>query len=368
MAASQHIIALPYPGRGHINPMLAVCCRHRPRDHRGCHGGVARDSGIRRRATLPDRIGFATVPNVIPSEHGRGDDHVRFIVAVHTDNPTWLRPWSGCSMTGPDAIIADTYVAWGVDVGVRRGIPVCSLWTMAAMFFWTLYNLDLWPPVDDRESEQAKLLVIGAMCACSSDTKVFRAWELPMKIAGVVNVRKAQGVLFTSFYELEPDAINRITETVPFPDEHHRNRLDAQQEKSVLYVSFGSHVSLPPSQLEELTIGLRDSGVKLFWVGRDKVEFLQQQIAHDMGLVVPWCEQLKVLCHPSIGGFMSHCGWNSMLDAAAAGVPLLAFPVKWDQLVDGHIMEDEWKIGINLREQRSEDGIVSRTTKADGSE
>lgn len=49
-----------------------------------------------------------------------------------------------------------------------------------------------------------------------------------------------------------------------------------------------------------------------------------------------------------------------MLEAVSAGVPLLAFPIGWDQLADGHIVADEWKIGINLRGQRGEDGIVSR--------
>uniref|UniRef100_A0A0E0M681 Uncharacterized protein n=1 Tax=Oryza punctata TaxID=4537 RepID=A0A0E0M681_ORYPU len=47
----------------------------------------------------------------------------------------------------PDAIVADTYLAWGVAVGARRGIPVCSLWTMAATFCWALYHVNLWPSV-----------------------------------------------------------------------------------------------------------------------------------------------------------------------------------------------------------------------------
>uniref|UniRef100_A0A0E0M690 Uncharacterized protein n=1 Tax=Oryza punctata TaxID=4537 RepID=A0A0E0M690_ORYPU len=205
-----------------------------------------------------------------------------------------------------------------------------------------------------------------------------------MKIAeeAFVNVRKAQCILFTSFHELEPEIINRIAETAGCPiypigpsipqlprnggdpgkigNDDHRNWLDAQQENSVLYVSFGSYVAMPHLQLEEIAMALCDSGVQLFWVGRDKADSLQQQVGGDKGLVVPWCEQLKVLCHPSIGGFLSHCGWNSVLEAVSAGVPLLAFPVGWDQLADGHIVADEWKIGINLRGQRGEDGIVSK--------
>ncbi|CAM0883184.1 unnamed protein product [Alopecurus aequalis] len=80
----------------------------------------------------------------------------------------------------------------------------------------------------------------------------------------------------------------------------------------------------------------------------------------DRGLAVPWCEQQRVLCHPSVGGFLSHCGWNSVLEAVSAAVTLLVFPVAWDQLVIAGMVADEWKVGVDLRGQRGEDGTVSR--------
>ena len=198
------------------------------------------------------------------------------------------------------------------------------------------------------------------------------------------NVRKAQCVLFTSFYELEAGSIDGISQVLPCPiytlgpsiphtppegesdkilREKYSDWLDAQPKNSVLYISFGSHVSMPSSQLEEAAMGLQDSAVRFFWVARDKATTTTlQQIAGDKGLVVPWCDQLKVLSHPSVGSFLSHCGWNSTLEALFAGVPVLAFPVAWDQLVNARLLADEWKVGINLREQRREDGTVSRAT------
>ncbi|KAM0909636.1 hypothetical protein ACQ4PT_014695 [Festuca glaucescens] len=254
----------------------------------------------------------------------------------------------------PVAVVADTYLPWAVAACARRRIPVCSLWTQPATFFLALYHLDLWPPVDGGHSEEAELFA---------------------------NVRKAQCVLFTSFVELEPCAINAIAESLPCPvypigpsipymplngdnkihDDEQRKWLDAQPENSVLYVSFGSFVAMPPSQFEEIAMGLRDSGVRFFWVARDRAADLRQKCG-DKGLAVPWCEQQKVLCHPSVGGFLSHChcGWNSVLEAVCAGVPLLAFPVSWDQLVNARMVADDWKVGIDLREQRGEDGTVGR--------
>jgi UDP:flavonoid glycosyltransferase YjiC (YdhE family) len=219
-----------------------------------------------------------------------------------------------------------------------------------------------------------------------SDIKIFRSWELPMKRVAQVfsNVRKAQCVLFTSSYELESGAINAISQVLPCPiytvgpsiphmppegnsgkiqHEKYSDWLDAQPKNSVMYVSFGSYVSMPSSQLEEVAMGLHDSTARFFWVTRDNATTATlQKISGDKGLVVPWCDQLKVLSHPSVGGFLSHCGWNSTLEAVFAGVPVLAFPVGWDQLVNARLVADEWKIGINLREQRREDGAVSRTT------
>jgi UDP:flavonoid glycosyltransferase YjiC (YdhE family) len=127
----------------------------------------------------------------------------------------------------------------------------------------------------------------------------------------------------------------------------------------VLYVSFGSFVAMPPSQFEEIAMGLRDSGVRFFWVARDRAADLRHKCGGN-GLAVAWCEQQKVLCHPSVGGFLSHCGWNSVLEAVCAGVPLLGFPVSWDQLVNARMVAEEWKVGIDLREQRGEDGTVGR--------
>jgi hypothetical protein len=123
-----------------------------------------------------------------------------------------------------------------------------------------------------------------------SNIKIFHSWELAMKRMAEVfsNVRNAQCVLFTS-YELEACAINAISEAVPYPvytispsipymvlkdyldripHEQGINWLDAQPKNSVLYVSFGSHVSLPSSQLDEIAVGLHDSAVSFFWVGQ----------------------------------------------------------------------------------------------------
>ncbi|CAD6236327.1 unnamed protein product [Miscanthus lutarioriparius] len=348
---------------------------------------------------LPDRVRLATIPNVIPSERNRGADFAGFVEAVLVKMVEPVERLLDRLMLErkPDAIVADTFLTWGVAAGAARGIPVCSLWTQPATFFLALWHLDRWPAADGDQGEEGlscksldQYFPFPALSSVKcSDIKIFRSMVLPMKRCAQVfsNVRKAQCVLFTSFYELETGAINGTRQVVPCSiytvgpsipymplkgdsDKlHHENYfdwLDAQPRNSVLYVSFGSYVSMPSSQLEEVALGLHESTVRFFWVARDSATTTTlQQISGDKGLVVSWCDQLKVLCHPSIGGFLSHCGWNSTLEAVFAGVPMLAFPVFWDQLVIGHLVADEWKIGINLREQRREDGVVRRAAISD---
>ena len=164
--AARHKVALPYPGRGHINPMLAVCRLLVAADGaltvtvvvtEEWHGLLA-SAGVS--TTLPECVRLVTVPNVIPSEHGRGADHGGFIEAVNCKmgEPVERLLDRLALELGrrPDAIVADTYLQWAVAAGARRGIPVCSLWTQPATFFLALYHLDLWPPVDGRDSQEGK--------------------------------------------------------------------------------------------------------------------------------------------------------------------------------------------------------------------
>lgn len=192
-------------------------------------------------------------------------------------------------------------------------------------------------------------------------------------------VKKAQCLLFTSFYELESSTIDSIKAEVPCPvypigpcvpylelndgtnpdQDYYLTWLDKQPKKSVLYISLGSFLSVPQTQLEELASGLVVSQVKFLWVARDNSTRVQE-IVGKSGLIVPWCEQLKVLCHPSIGGFLTHCGWNSTLEAVYAGVPMLTFPIFWDQDVDSRLIVEKWKVGVSLKGKMGKDGIVGK--------
>ena len=78
--------------------------------------------------------------------------------------------------------------------------------------------------------------------------------------------------------------------------------------------------------------------------------------AGDRGIVIPWCCQMTVLSHESVGGFLTHCGWNSILETIWCEVPVLCFPLLTDQVTNRKLVVDDWEIGINLCEDKSDFG------------
>ncbi|XP_057840468.2 UDP-glycosyltransferase 85A1 isoform X2 [Cryptomeria japonica] len=132
--------------------------------------------------------------------------------------------------------------------------------------------------------------------------------------------------------------------------------LDAQQQGSVLYVSFGSIAIKSERQLHELALGLEACGYPFLWVLRSDIaegksvdlpEGFKDR-TKDRALIVSWTNQLKVLSHPSLGGFLMHCGWNSTLEAISMGVPLIGWPYFADQFIDCRFVKDIWKFGLDF--------------------
>ncbi|KZV39630.1 flavanone 7-O-glucoside 2''-O-beta-L-rhamnosyltransferase [Dorcoceras hygrometricum] len=129
--------------------------------------------------------------------------------------------------------------------------------------------------------------------------------------------------------------------------------------KSVVFVSFGSEYFLTKEEAEEVALGLEISGVPFIWVVRfpegeemDLDDALPQGFRKrigDRGMIVEgWAPQAKILKHPNVGGFLSHCGWNSILEAVTCGVPVIAMPMQLDQPMNSRLVP-ELGIGIEVR-------------------
>ncbi|KFK36553.1 hypothetical protein AALP_AA4G138600 [Arabis alpina] len=133
--------------------------------------------------------------------------------------------------------------------------------------------------------------------------------------------------------------------------------LDSKEEGSVLYVCLGSICNLPLSQLKELGLGLEESQRPFIWVIRgwekynELVEWMLEsgfeERVKERGLLIKgWSPQVLILSHPSVGGFLTHCGWNSTLEGITSGVPLLTWPLFGDQFCNQKLVVQILKIGV----------------------
>ncbi|CAO2166745.1 unnamed protein product [Urochloa humidicola] len=398
-----HIVAVPFPGRGHVNAMMNLSRLLAARGAAVTFVVTEEWLGLLRSSSSSADAGGVRL-RAIPSEHGRAADHSGFLDAVATEmEAPFEHLLDGLEGPPPAALVADAYVPWVVAVGNRRGVPVWPLFPMAASFF-AYYHYDRLPAwlTDDGErasdsgetvdnSDQALV-----RCISSQASSPIRLSDLEPLIhnkrtvkhirSAISSIRNAQCLLFTTMYELEASVIDSLQSVISCPvypigpcvpymtledyrtmsngDTSQRDYftwLDSQPVNSVLYVSLGSFVSVSASQLDEIALGLAASEVRFLWILREQSTRVRDLIGDTgKGMILPWCEQLKVLCHSSVGGFLTHCGMNSTLEAIFAGVPMLALPLFFDQPIDGRLIVEEWKIGLNVRDWANKDGLIGR--------
>ncbi|CAI9779495.1 unnamed protein product [Fraxinus pennsylvanica] len=149
--------------------------------------------------------------------------------------------------------------------------------------------------------------------------------------------------------------------------------LDKQDPKSVIYISFGTTVSMSDEEIKELALGLEQSKQNFLWVLRDadKGDIFEGEVrraelpegfeerTRGVGMVVrDWAPQPEILAHPSTGGFMSHCGWNSCIESITMGVPIAAWPMHSDQPTNAVFIADILKTGILVREWTQHEELV----------
>ncbi|KAI3741350.1 hypothetical protein L1987_59022 [Smallanthus sonchifolius] len=206
----------------------------------------------------------------------------------------------------------------------------------------------------------------------------------------------AEGIVVNTFKELESDALKALLEEQPGKPKVYPvgpliqtsscsdvdgldclRWLDGHPCGSVLFISFGSGGTLSTNQLNELAMGLELSEQKFLWVVRspndqpnapffdshghkDPLGFLPKgflERTQGKGFVIPsWAPQAQILSHNSTGGFLTHCGWNSILETIVHGVPIIAWPLYAEQKMNALYLTEGVKVA--LRPAIGENGIV----------
>lgn len=180
-----------------------------------------------------------------------------------------------------------------------------------------------------------------------------------------------------SFFELEKEAVESMAEICPIipvgpldldddssgidlwkPEESCLDWLQKQEDSSVIYISFGSIAVISADLIAAIATALKKTKHPFLWVL--KAGILPpgfEEETENQGIVVSWCPQTKVLAHNSVACFITHCGWNSLLETLSAGVPVIGYPQWSDQPTNAKLVVDVFKVGVRIR--GGSDGVVA---------
>jgi len=152
--------------------------------------------------------------------------------------------------------------------------------------------------------------------------------------------------------------------------------LDSKEPNSVVYVNFGSITVMTSDQLTEFAWGLANSDQTFLWVIRPDLvagdsamlppEFVSA--TKERGLFASWCPQEQVLSHPSIGGFLTHNGWNSTIESICGGVPMICWPFFAEQQTNCRYCCTEWGIGMEINSDVKRGEVESLVSELMGGE
>ncbi|KAJ3672446.1 hypothetical protein LUZ60_007167 [Juncus effusus] len=207
------------------------------------------------------------------------------------------------------------------------------------------------------------------------------------------NLIKSKGILINTFESLELKSLNALKKGLCVPnhtmppvysigplvnegkekegeEEKHETLswLDSQPKGSVIFLCFGSMGGFTPNQIKNIAIGLENSKQRFLWVVKiisNPKKIYEPQPDHDLYTVLPEgfldrtknrgmvlkarVPQVEILNHESVAGFMTHCGWNSVLEAVTAGKPMICWPLYAEQRVNKAVLVEEIKIGFELK-------------------
>ncbi|KAG2246955.1 hypothetical protein Bca52824_086583 [Brassica carinata] len=194
--------------------------------------------------------------------------------------------------------------------------------------------------------------------------------------------RETKGFLVNTFAELEPQAMSfSPTEIIIFHGlrggagfKCQNNGLDSaddkqteilrwlddQPDRSVVFLCFGSMGGFSEDQAKEIAIALERSSHRFIWCLRratpmgppEEFTNLEEILPEgfldrtsEIGKIIGWAPQRAVLASPAIGGFVSHCGWNSILESLWFGVPIATWPLYAEQQLNAFEMVEELGLG-----------------------
>ncbi|XAR73414.1 7-deoxyloganetin glucosyltransferase [Bertholletia excelsa] len=371
------------------------------------HGRLVRSWGPDAIKGLPD-FQFATIPDGLPQSDRDATQDVPALCDSTRKNclaPFLDLLWKLCStpeVPPVTCIVSDGVMSFAIEAAREIGVPEVQFWTASACSFMgylhyrELIRRGIFPFKDEGFRTDG---ILDTPIDWIPGMRNIRLKDLPSHFQTTnpnsimfdfmgeeaQNCLNAPAIIFNSFDQFEQEVLEaiaskfpRIYTIGPLPllckkqitcsklsslnpnlwreDSKCFEWLDDREPNSVVYVNYGSVTVMSEEHLREFAWGIANSKRPFLWAVRPDIvmgdsvslpeEFLEE--TKDRGLLVSWCDQARVLSHPSVGAFLTHCGWNSVLEAVCEGVPVICWPFFADQQTNCRYACVHWRIGMEI--------------------
>ncbi|KAK5777105.1 hypothetical protein PVK06_045071 [Gossypium arboreum] len=406
MERQPHALVIPYPAQGHVAPLMKLALQIASH---GVKVTFVNTESIHAKikASLPENveeahlISLVSLPDGLELDDDR-TDWVKLNDSIHRTMPGYLEDFI-LKVNGSNAnqkftcVVADTSVGWALELAKKAGLQAVAVWPAGGPCLALALHLPqlLEAGIIDTEGTVLKDEAISVSKDVPAWTSTEIGWGFPDPVFqkllfGFYTIfpqyyKFQDWFLCNSIYELDSAALQLVPNVFPIgpllasnhlatfagnlwpQDSTCLQWLDNHASGSVIYVAFGSSTTVDSQQLHELAFGLELTGQPFLWVIRSDLMNDGSLAKLPEGFInrvsnrakfVEWAPQEKVLAHPSVACFMSHCGWNSTMEGLTMGVPFLCWPYLADQFCNRNYICDVWRIGLGLR--KDENGVITR--------
>ncbi|XP_034893873.1 7-deoxyloganetin glucosyltransferase-like isoform X1 [Populus alba] len=404
-----HMVLIPYPIQSHIKTMLKLA---KLLHSKGFHITFVNTEFNHQRflkSRGPDALDglphfrFETIPDGLPPSHiDASQETIPLAMAVENNMLAPLKVLLAKLDNPPiTCLVSDVFLRFTITAAEELGLPIVMLVTMSAcgyMGFKQLHDLKekgFLPLKDDSYLTNGYLentIIEGIPGMKPLQLKdfpytrtidpddfpfnfVMRAAEASVKAHAIdihtfdaleQDVLDGLSTIFPRVYSIGPlqlllnqiqqDGLSSVGYNLWKEDSECLQWLDTKEPKSVVYVNFGSIAVMTAEQLVEFAMGLANSEISFLWIIRPDLVTGESAIlpsefqveTQNRGFVTSWCPQEEVLNHPSVGGFLTHTGWNSIIESLCAGVPVICWPLFADQPINCSYACIEWGVGMEI--------------------
>ncbi|CAN6566870.1 unnamed protein product [Malus baccata var. baccata] len=384
------ILMLPWLGHGHISPFLELA--KKLTDRRDFHILIC---------STP--VNLSSIKPKLPQKYSHCIEFVELHLPhdelpphYHTTNglpphlmPTLKKAFDMSSdnfshilrTLKPDLLIYDFLQPWAPSLASSHNIPAVEFFTTsAAVISFLVHHLKNpnvifpYPSIYLRDYETKKFSSVLESSA-NGIKDVERALLCSDRSRNIILVKTSgeiESKYIDSLSKLMEKKIVPVGSLVQDPMDQKVDEessiikwLNERERASVVFVSFGSEYFLSKEELQEIALGLELSQVSFIWVIRFPKEEKSTRVEDvlpkgfgervgERGMIVEdWAPQVKILKHSSVGGFVSHCGWSSVLESIKFGVPIIAMPMQLDQPLNARLVEE---VGVGVEVIRTGGG------------